>query len=99
MILAAKELKNVGFVISLKESWKQYEYVKKANLSNVYLKNFVPQKELLNDKRIFAFISHGGGNSIIESLYYGKPLIGFPISADQQGTCYRVELLGVGISL
>ncbi len=51
----------------------------------------MPQKELLNDKRIFAFISHGGGNSIIESIYYGKPLIGFPISADQQGTCYRVE--------
>ena len=46
------------------------------------MKKFVPQKELLNDERVFAFISHGWGNSIIESLYYGKPLIGFPIQAD-----------------
>jgi hypothetical protein len=42
LILAAKELKNIGFVIGLKESWKHYEYVKNANLKNVYLKNFLP---------------------------------------------------------
>jgi UDP:flavonoid glycosyltransferase YjiC (YdhE family) len=32
-------------------------------------------------------------------LYYGKVLIGFPISADQHGAAYRVERLGVGKSL
>ena len=35
----------------------------------------------------------------MESIYYGKALIGAPISGDQAGACFRVELLGVGISL
>ena len=68
-------------------------------MPNVLLKNFVPQKELLNDDRVKAFVSHGGGNSIIESLYFGKVLIGAPISADQAGTCYRTERMGIGKSL
>ncbi len=28
LVLAAKEMKNIGFVISLKEQWKHYEFVK-----------------------------------------------------------------------
>ena len=59
----------------------------------------MPQVELLNDKRLFAFITHGGGNSILESIYYGKVLIGFPLEADQQGSCFRVERMGLGYSL
>jgi len=74
---------NIGFIISLKDKWATSQIVKDANLKNILLKNFVPQKELLNDPRIFAFISHGGGNSILESLYYGKVLLGIPISGDQ----------------
>ena len=46
------------------------------------LKPFVPQKELLNDPNVVAFISHGGGNSILEALYFGVPLIGVPLAAD-----------------
>lgn len=73
---------NVGFVVSLKEQWQSYQAIKKENLPNVLLKKFVPQRELLNDKRIYAFISHGGANSIQEALYYGKPLIGIPLAWD-----------------
>jgi len=62
---------NIGFIVALKESWVAYAPVKKANLPNIFLQGFVPQKEILNDKRVFAFLSHGGGNSILESLYYG----------------------------
>jgi 2-hydroxyacylsphingosine 1-beta-galactosyltransferase len=69
------------------------------NLPNVMLKKFVPQIELLNDDRVVAFVSHCGGNSIVESLYYGKVLIGHPISGDQVGAAYRVERMGLGISL
>ena len=32
LVLAAKEMKNIGFVISLKEKWKHYEFVKLANM-------------------------------------------------------------------
>ena len=88
-----------GFIYSLKEHYSTYKIVKDANLDNIFLKTFVPQKELLNDKRILAFVSHGGANSVLESFYYGKVLLGFPIAGDQGGSCYRVELMGAGISL
>jgi len=58
----------------------------------------VPQKALLNDKRIVAFISHAGGSSGIEVLYYGKLFIGLPDAGDQVGNAYRLERLQVGIS-
>ena len=44
-------------------------------------------------------MTHGGANSILESYYYGKVTLGFPISADQAGGCYRVERMNAGISL
>ena len=44
-------------------------------------------------------MSHGGGSSIIEAIYYGKPLIVSPIAGDQIGSGYRVEKAGYGISL
>ena len=59
----------------------------------------MPQKELLNDRRIIAFVSHGGGSSIIESLYYGKILIGLPLAGDQDSGLYRVQRIGCGINL
>ena len=76
-----------------------HNQVKDMGLPNVMVQNFIPQLELLNDSRVKAFVSHAGGNSILESLYYGKPLIGAPIDGDQHGAAYRVERMGFGISL
>jgi UDP:flavonoid glycosyltransferase YjiC (YdhE family) len=50
----------------------------------------------LNSPKISAFITHCGGNSVLESGYYGTPIIGFPISVDQPGYCQRAENLGIG---
>ena len=44
-------------------------------------------------------MSHGGGSSIIEALYYGKTIIGYPLASDQDGGLYRVERIGCGINL
>jgi len=49
LVAAARKMHNVGFIISLKDSWAVSKMVKDANLDNVFLKDFVPQKELLND--------------------------------------------------
>lgn len=99
IIDAAREKKDTGFVVSLKESFDTYKMVADAALPNVLLRPFVPQLELLNDSRMKAFISHGGGNSILESMYYGVPLIGAPIDADQYAAAYRVSMLGIGVTL
>jgi hypothetical protein len=95
----AKNLPNIGMIISLKEEYEGYRTVQKHNLPNLMLKSFVPQKQLLNDDRIKAFITHCGANSINEALYFGKPLIGFPLKNDQIGNAYKLVRMGVGISL
>jgi len=99
LIDAIRQLPDYGFIISIKETAESHLLVKEANLKNVLLKKFVPQKPLLHDHRIKTFISHGGGYSISEAVYFGKPLIGFPQGADQVGSCYRVERMGIAISV
>jgi UDP:flavonoid glycosyltransferase YjiC (YdhE family) len=99
LLAGLKELPDTGFIISIKESTYGHQTFKKANLPNVFLKTFVPQKALLNDPRILALMSHGGANSVLESVYYGKVLVCFPVAMDQPSSCYRVERLGIGKSL
>ena len=53
----------------------------------------------MSDSRLTAFVSHSGGNSILESMYYGKPLICAPIGGDQPGAAYRVDRMKLGVNL
>ncbi|EDV42995.2 uncharacterized protein Dana_GF18259 [Drosophila ananassae] len=50
---------------------------------NIYMANFLPQQTILAHPNVKMFICHGGMLSVIEAVYYGKPLLGFPIYYDQ----------------
>jgi MGT family glycosyltransferase len=45
------------------------------------------------------FVTHCGMNSVSEALYYGVPLVLFPLSPEQQGVANRVKELQAGILL
>ena len=62
--------------------------------SNVIVRQFVPQLELL--RRACLFVTHGGMNSVSEALYYDVPLVVIPQGADQVWIANRVAQLGVG---
>ena len=64
---------------------------------NFIVRNHVPQLEVL--KKADAFISHGGLNSVSESLYYGVPLVIVPMANDQPMVARQVVSLGAGIGL
>ncbi len=64
---------------------------------NFLVAPYVPQLEVL--KYASAFISHGGMNSTMESLYYGVPLVAVPQMVEQSMTAQRVAELGLGIAL
>ena len=64
---------------------------------NFLLSAYVPQLEVLS--RTDIFVTHGGMNSTMESLYYGVPMIVIPQMIEQALTARRVEELGLGISL
>ncbi|MCI0557008.1 MAG: glycosyltransferase [Nitrososphaera sp.] len=54
-----------------------------------------PQLELL--KRARMMITHGGTNSVKECIYFGVPMIVFPLGFDQNGNAARVAYHGLGI--
>jgi MGT family glycosyltransferase len=56
-----------------------------------------PQLEILPGTDVF--LSHGGMNSVMESLYFGVPLIVVPHIHEQQVTAERLSELGLGISI
>ncbi|CAI5438522.1 unnamed protein product [Caenorhabditis angaria] len=53
------------------------------NVENVVFSKWTPQTALLGDKRVNAFLTHGGLGSTNELAYLGKPAIMVPIFADQ----------------
>lgn len=57
----------------------------------------VPQLGLL--PRVDLIISHGGNNTINETLVAGKPLIVIPFGGEQIQNARRVEALGAGLSI
>lgn len=64
---------------------------------NVMVTAFVPQLEVL--KHVDAVVSHGGNNTVTETLLHGLPLVVIPISADQPESAARIKASGAGIRL
>nr|WP_307015323.1 macrolide family glycosyltransferase [Arthrobacter bambusae] len=61
---------------------------------NVEVRPFFPQLEVL--PHAGAFLSHTGMNSTMEALYFGVPLVAFPLQPEQHANARRVEDLGLG---
>jgi zeaxanthin glucosyltransferase len=58
---------------------------------------YAPQLELI--RRASLTISHGGLNTILESLAQGVPVVALPVAYDQPGVGVRAEQAGVGLSI
>ncbi|CAG2111290.1 unnamed protein product, partial [Medioppia subpectinata] len=64
---------------------------------NMWGENSVPQTKVL--PLVDVVITHGGNNSVTESLSFGKPMIIMPLFADQYDNAQRVHEKGFGIRL
>ncbi|MBI2570817.1 MAG: glycosyltransferase family 1 protein [Candidatus Schekmanbacteria bacterium] len=63
--------------------------------ANVLLFPRVPQVDLL--PRVDAVVSHGGNNTVNETLAAGRPLLVMPVGGEQGDNASRVEWLGAGL--
>jgi len=64
---------------------------------NFLLAPFVPQLEVLQHTSVF--VTHGGMNSVMESLYFGMPVVVVPQMREQEVTAQRCAGLGLGMAL
>ncbi|HEV8482113.1 MAG TPA: macrolide family glycosyltransferase [Blastocatellia bacterium] len=64
---------------------------------NFIVQSYVPQLEVL--ARASAFVTHGGMNSVSESLSHGVPVVVIPQMGEQEIVGRRVEDLGAGLYL
>lgn len=66
-----------------------------AEFVRIRLYRSLPQIEIL--KRCHLFITHGGMNSIRESLLEGVPMLLYPLAIDQIGNARKIEFKGFGL--
>lgn len=64
---------------------------------NIWGECFVPQVQVL--PKVDLVITHGGNNTVLESLYFGKPMIVTPLFGDQHNNGQRVTEVGFGAKI
>jgi UDP-glucoronosyl and UDP-glucosyl transferase len=68
-----------------------------ASLCSIRFERGVSQLDVLAHRAVKLMVTHGGVNSVLESLYFGTPLVVAPISTDQPDNAQRVADCGAGI--
>jgi MGT family glycosyltransferase len=61
---------------------------------NIEVRSLFPQLDVLGHADVF--LSHTGMNSTMEALYFGVPLVAYPLQPEQEANARRVEDLGLG---
>lgn len=64
--------------------------------SNVFIRKWMPQNDILAHPNVILFISHGGLFGTSESLYHGVPLLLIPFFGDQHRNAHRIATAGYG---
>ncbi|ORZ19023.1 hypothetical protein BCR42DRAFT_349809 [Absidia repens] len=69
---------------------------KKGDLTDdIYISKWSPQMALLLHPSVTVFVSHGGANSVVESLYSGTRVIFYPFFGDQPGNAKQYSSIGL----
>jgi 2-hydroxyacylsphingosine 1-beta-galactosyltransferase len=79
--------------------WKLRKSHSCSDATNVKTLPWIPQNDLLADDRVRLFVSHGGLNGLMETIYHAKPVIVFPLYSDQPANAAAVASKGFAIRM
>ena len=64
---------------------------------NVKLFSWLPQNDILGHPKVKLFITHGGNNGQLESLFHAVPMLTIPFTGDQHYNAERIVARGYGL--
>uniref|UniRef100_A0A1I8MMK9 UDP-glucoronosyl and UDP-glucosyl transferase n=1 Tax=Musca domestica TaxID=7370 RepID=A0A1I8MMK9_MUSDO len=70
-----------------------------GNASNILFRKWLPQGDILGHPNVKLFFGHGGKGGITEAKFYGVPMVGLPVFADQPMNMEEVVAKGYGLSI
>ncbi|XP_013116689.2 UDP-glycosyltransferase UGT4 [Stomoxys calcitrans] len=70
-----------------------------GNSSNILFRSWLPQGDILGHPNVKLFFGHGGKGGITEAKFYGVPIVGLPLFADQFMNMDEVVARGYGLSI
>lgn len=94
VLAAAASTRDWQLVLALGPRWTPGDFP--AIPDNAVVVPFAPQVELL--ARASAVITHAGLGTIKESIWFGAPMLAFPLYYDQPGNGARIAHHGLGLT-
>jgi len=85
------ELADAPYRVIVSKGPQHTEFELAANMAG---EEFLPQTAIL--PQVDLVITHGGNNTVTESLYFGKPMVVLPIFWDQHDNAQRIDETGFG---
>ncbi|CAL2031147.1 unnamed protein product [Caenorhabditis brenneri] len=67
--------------------------------ANLHIKPWLPLQDLLGHQKCLCHVSHGGLNSVIESVYHGVPVVGVPLTARGVDNLLRITARDSGVMI
>ncbi|CAF0954716.1 unnamed protein product [Adineta ricciae] len=89
-------LKHHSFIWSLKTKSALPPSLHNLDSDHQLIVDWAPQRAILSHISVAFFFSHGGWNSLLESMIHGKVLLVWPFFADQFDNALQVVDMGVG---
>ncbi|KAL2506709.1 UDP-glycosyltransferase 72E2 [Abeliophyllum distichum] len=88
----------VGAAIGIKEALPE-GFLERVKDRGMIVQGWAPQATILAHPSTGGFLSHCGWSSILESIYYGVPVIAMPLKYDQPINARLLIEAGVGVEV
>ena len=79
--------------------WRQIGHLPEKISPNIKIVTWFPQNDLLGHPSTKVFLTHGGLNSFLESVYHAVPMVVIPLFGDQHKQAWLVKIKELGVSL